>query len=94
MNEAGFDVISLEMDFSGRASIKALITEWQKYGKIKMLVNAAGVSPSQAVIESILKIDLYGTVVLAGECGKCRRARRCRRHHFECHRFPIPCGIL
>lgn len=26
-----------------------------------MLVNAAGVSPSQAPIESILKVDLYGT---------------------------------
>ena len=28
-----------------------------------MLVNAAGVSPSQAPIEAILKVDLYGTAV-------------------------------
>ena len=32
--------------------------------EIKMLVNGAGVSPSQAPIEAILKIDLYGTAVL------------------------------
>lgn len=29
-----------------------------------MLVNAAGASPSQAPIEAILKVDLYGTAVL------------------------------
>ena len=35
-----------------------------------MLVNAAGVSPSQAPIEVILKVDLYGTAVLLEEVGK------------------------
>ena len=35
-----------------------------------MLVNAAGVSPSQAPIEAILKVDLYGTAVLLEEVGK------------------------
>ena len=35
-----------------------------------MLVNAAGVSPSQAPIEAILKVDLYGTAVLLEEIGK------------------------
>ena len=70
MNEAGFDVVPVEMDLSSRKSIKALIDEGQKYGKIKMLVNAAGVSPSQAPIEAILKVDLYGTAVLLEEVGK------------------------
>ena len=70
MNEAGFDVVSMEMDLSSRESIKALIAEGQKYGPIKMLVNAAGVSPSQAPIEAILKVDLYGTAVLLEEVGK------------------------
>ena len=64
MNEAGFDVTPVEMDLSSRESIQALIAEGQKYGEIKMLVNAAGVSPSQAPIEAILKVDLYGTAVL------------------------------
>ena len=35
-----------------------------------MLINAAGVSPSQAPIEAILKVDLYGTAVLLEEVGK------------------------
>lgn len=35
-----------------------------------MLVNAAGVSPSQALIEAILRVNLYGTAVLLEEVGK------------------------
>lgn len=70
MNEAGFDTVAVEMDLSSRKSIQAIIAEAQKYGPITMLVNAAGVSPSQAPIEAILKVDLYGTAVLLEEVGK------------------------
>ena len=70
MNGAGFDVTPVQMDLSSRESIRALIEEGQKYGEIKRLVNAAGVSPSQAPIETILKVDLYGTAVLLEEVGK------------------------
>lgn len=70
MNETGFDAIAVEMDLSSRASILDLIAEAQKYGEISMLVNAAGVSPSQASIKTILKVDLYGTAVLLEEVGK------------------------
>lgn len=70
MNDAGFDVVPVEMDLSSRASIQNIIAEAQKYGDITMLVNAAGVSPSQAPIEAILKVDLYGTAVLLEEVGK------------------------
>ncbi len=70
MNEAGFDVLSMEMDLSSRESILNLIAEAKKAGRITMLVNAAGVSPSQAPIEAILKVDLYGTAVLLEEVGK------------------------
>lgn len=70
MNDAGFDVIPVETDISNRESILALIAEGQKHGPITMLVNAAGVSPSQAPIEAILKVDLYGTAVLLEEVGK------------------------
>ena len=58
------------MDLSSRESIKKLIAKAQKYGEIAMLVNAAGVSPSQAPVEAILKVDLYGTAVLLEEVGK------------------------
>jgi len=70
MNKAGFTAIPVEMDLSSRASILALIDTAQQYGEISMLVNAAGVSPSQASIETILKVDLYGTAVLLEEVGK------------------------
>lgn len=70
MNRAGFDVLPVEMDLSSRESILHLIDTAQQYGEIAMLVNAAGVSPSQASIETILKVDLYGTAVLLEEVGK------------------------
>lgn len=70
MNEAGYDVVPFEMDLSSRESIPAIIAEAQKYGEIKYLVNGAGVSPSQAPVEAILKVDLYGTAVLLEEVGK------------------------
>lgn len=70
MTDAGFDVAPVEMDLSSRASILNLIAEAQSFGDITMLVNAAGVSPSQAPIEVILKVDLYGTAVLLEEVGK------------------------
>ncbi len=70
INKAGFTAIPVEMDLSSRASILALIDTAQQYGEISMLVNAAGVSPSQASIETILKVDLYGTAVLLEEVGK------------------------
>lgn len=70
LNQAGFDAVPIEMDLSSRASILHLIAEAQRYGEIAMLVNAAGVSPSQASVESILKVDLYGTAVLLEEVGK------------------------
>lgn len=70
MKNAGFDTVYTEMDLSSRTSILKLIAEAQKYGEIDMLVNAAGVSPSQASIETILKVDLYGTAVLLEEVGK------------------------
>lgn len=70
MTEAGFDVETFEMDLSSRESIKAMIAFGQSFGDIKYLVNGAGVSPSQASIETVLKVDLYGTAVLLEEVGK------------------------
>lgn len=70
LNGSGFDAVALEADLSSRESILSLISEACKYGDIRYLVNSAGVSPSQASIETILKVDLYGTAVLLEEVGK------------------------
>lgn len=70
LNNTGFDAVAMETDLSSRDSILSLISEAHKYGNIRHLVNSAGVSPSQASIETILKVDLYGTAVLLEEVGK------------------------
>ena len=70
MTDSGFDVEPFEMDLSSRDSIRAMIARSQDFGEIKYLVNGAGVSPSQASVETILKVDLYGTAVLLEEVGK------------------------
>ena len=70
LTDAGFDVEPSQMDLSSRESIKAMIAKAQEFGEVKYLINGAGVSPSQAPIEAILKVDLYGTAVLLEEVGK------------------------
>ena len=70
LTNAGFDAVVIEMDMASRASIINAVQKAQEYGPIKMLVNAAGVSPSQASIEQILKVDLLGTAILLEEVRK------------------------
>lgn len=70
LEEAGFDVTTTVMDLSDRASIQAMVKKATSMGPVKYLVNGAGVSLSQASIETILKVDLYGTAVLLEEVGK------------------------
>ena len=69
MNDAGFDAEAMEMDLSSRESILSII-ERQRSSVRSALINAAGVSPSQASVEAILNVDLYGTAVLLEEVGK------------------------
>lgn len=70
MNQAGFDVEPFVMDMSSRNSIQAMVQKATEYGEVKALVCGAGVSPSQAPIDVILQVDLYGTAVLMEEVGK------------------------
>jgi NAD(P)-dependent dehydrogenase (short-subunit alcohol dehydrogenase family) len=70
LKEAGFDATAYQVDISSRTSVLELIEAAQKEGEISMFINAAGVSPSQASIEQILKVDLYGTSMLLEEFGK------------------------
>ena len=70
ITEAGFDVDYGECDISKRESVKKLIKKAREYGEIAYFINAAGVSPSQAPVDVILKVDLYGTAVLLEEVGK------------------------
>ena len=70
LEDAGFEASAVQADLSSRESILSLIVHARQYGDITNLVNAAGVSPSQAPVATILKVDLYGTSVLLEEFGK------------------------
>lgn len=70
LNDAGFDCSPYEADLASRESILHFINFALQFGEIAMLINSAGVSPSQASIETILRVDLYGTAVLLEEVGK------------------------
>lgn len=61
---AGFEVSAMAVDISSRSSVQSLVNKAASLGAITGLVHAAGVSPSQAPIETILKVDLYGTALL------------------------------
>ena len=70
LENAGFDTSAISVDISSRESILKLVEYAQKFGSVKNLINAAGVSPSQAPVAAILKVDLYGTAVLLEEFRK------------------------
>ena len=58
-----------KVDVSSRASVHALVETATSLGEIVGVIHAAGVSPSQASPETILKVDLYGTAVVLEEFG-------------------------
>lgn len=69
LGEAGFEVSTTIVDISSRESVQSLVTTATSIGKIKGLIVAAGVSPTQASPSTILKVDLYGTAVILEEFG-------------------------
>ena len=64
LSEAGFEVSTAVVDVSSRTSVEALVKEATNLGAVNGLIHAAGVSPSQASPEVILKVDLYGTALV------------------------------
>jgi NAD(P)-dependent dehydrogenase (short-subunit alcohol dehydrogenase family) len=64
LSEAGFEVTTATVDVSSRASIEALVAKATSIGEVHGVIHAAGVSPSQASPETILKVDLYGTALV------------------------------
>ena len=69
LSDAGFEVATATVDVSSRQSVQHLIEKARSIGEIFGVSHAAGVSPSQASPEVILKVDLYGTAVVLEEFG-------------------------
>ena len=70
LEDAGFECSTIQCDLGSKEDILKLVEFGSSKGKVTNLVNAAGVSPSQAPVAEILRVDLYGTSVLLEEFGK------------------------
>jgi NAD(P)-dependent dehydrogenase (short-subunit alcohol dehydrogenase family) len=62
--DAGFDVTTTVVDVASRESVQALVDLATALGDISGVIHAAGVSPSQAPVATILRVDLYGTALV------------------------------
>jgi NAD(P)-dependent dehydrogenase (short-subunit alcohol dehydrogenase family) len=69
LENAGYDVSTMTVDASSRQAVQALVATATNLGDVTGLIHAAGVSPSQASPETILKVDLYGTALVLEEFG-------------------------
>lgn len=70
LDNAGFEVEVATVDISSREAVEGLVQRASQLGPLTRLIQAAGVSPSQATPETVLKVDLYGTALLLEEFGK------------------------
>ena len=69
MENAGYEVSVVTVDASSREAVHSLAEKAANIGDVIGLVHAAGVSPSQASVETILRVDLYGTAMILEEFG-------------------------
>src|SRR5271156_5161794 len=70
LSEGGLEVKTQTVDVSSSASVETLVAKARSLGDVHGIIHAAGVSPSQAAPETILKVDLYGTALILEEFGK------------------------
>ena len=69
LSQAGFEVSTTIVDVSSRPSVQALVKSARASGEIKGVIHTAGLSPSQATAQDILRVNLYGTAMLFEEFG-------------------------
>ncbi len=70
LENAGFECSTIQANLGCKEDILAVVEEAVKWGEVKNVINAAGVSPSQAPVEEILRVDMVGTSILMEEFGK------------------------
>ena len=70
LENAGYECSAIQADLGSKEDICRVVDEAVNWGDVKNVVNAAGVSPSQASVSEILRVDMYGTSVLLEEFGK------------------------
>lgn len=70
LSRAGFEVSLTSVDVRSRQSIQALVKTACALGEVKGIIHTAGLSPSQATAQDLLRVDLYGSAVLFEEFGQ------------------------
>ena len=58
---SGYQVVGHVVDVSEKGSVEELAAAAQAHGRVVAVVHTAGVSPVQAPVEAILRVDLLGT---------------------------------
>ena len=76
----GYDVVEQPTDIADGASVSALADAAARLGRVEALAHTAGVSPVQASVDAVLRVDLLGTalvldafeaVIASGGAGVC-----------------------
>ncbi|OHV30817.1 MULTISPECIES: SDR family oxidoreductase [Pseudofrankia] len=70
LRDEGQQVVSQVVDVSSPESVYALARAAAELGPVRQVVHTAGLSPAQAPIEAILKVDLYGTALVLDAFGE------------------------
>lgn len=65
----GYRVVEQATDVSDPASVTALADTAASAGRVEVLVHTAGLSPVQASVEAILRVDLLGTALVLDAFG-------------------------
>jgi NAD(P)-dependent dehydrogenase (short-subunit alcohol dehydrogenase family) len=60
----GYDVVGQVADICEPSSVEALATAAHDRGPVDVVVHTAGVSPTQATVEAVLRVDLLGTALV------------------------------
>lgn len=67
--DVGYESEPTVVDVSSREDVRELVERARGMGEITGLIHAAGVSPSQAPPEVVLRVDLCGTALVLEEVG-------------------------
>ncbi len=69
LSAAGYDAVGHAVDVSRKDSVEALASTAADRGSVATLVHTAGLSPVQAPIDAILRVDLLGTALVLDAFG-------------------------
>lgn len=71
MRADGFDCHTKQVDVASRDSVRALAEFAAGLGPVRMVAHTAGLSPNQATLDDVLKVDLVGVALVLEIFGKC-----------------------